>query len=170
MDGRSFRSERRMCSAVRSSSLSLAIASWEDWVLCSTACYSSMYLRMYYYSKLRRGAERFDSAGRGLLDGSIWSHYNTDSPVSRQELVAFIDVDVYVPCTITAAAAALSYRVRFSVLAAAAAALPPPRRRRRQHVSRFSASLQQCYGTVCLLLLDKAIVIPHSCSWNRLSS
>ena len=41
MDGRSFRSERRMCSAVRSSSLSLAIASWEDWVLCSTACYSS---------------------------------------------------------------------------------------------------------------------------------
>ena len=167
MDGRSFRSERRMCSAVRSSSLSLAIASWE---LSTMYCLlqQQQYLRMYYY-KLRRGAERFDSAGRGLLDGSIWSHYNTDSPVSRQELVAFIDVDVYVPCTITAAAAALSYRVRFSVLAAAAA-LSPPLPRRHQHVSRFSASLQQCYGTVCLLLLDKAIVIPHSCSWNRLSS
>ena len=104
MDGRSFRSERRMCSAVRSSSLSLAIASWEDWVLC-TACYSSSSTCVCTTSKLRRGAERFDSAGRGLLDGSIWSHYNTDSPVSRQELVAFIDVDVYVPCTITAAAA-----------------------------------------------------------------
>ena len=128
MDGRSFRSERRMCSAVRSSSLSLAIASWEDWVLC-TACYSSSTCVCTTTSKLRRGAERFDSAGRGLLDGSIWSHYNTDSPVSRQELVAFIDVDVYVPCTITAAAAAaLSYRVRFSVLAAAAATPPPPAR------------------------------------------
>ena len=40
MDGRSFRSERRMCSAVRSSSLSLAIASWElSTMYC--LCYSS---------------------------------------------------------------------------------------------------------------------------------
>ena len=38
MDGRSFRSERRMCSAVRSSSLSLAIASWEYVLLATAVC------------------------------------------------------------------------------------------------------------------------------------
>ena len=83
MDGRSFRSERRMCSAVRSSSLSLAIASWEDWVLCSTACYSSSSTCVCTTSKLRRGAERFDSAGRGLLDGSIWSYSSTSNTAQQ---------------------------------------------------------------------------------------
>lgn len=40
--------------------------------------------------------------------------------------------------------------------------------------ARSAMQLQSCYGgyrveLCCLLLLDKAIVIPHSCSWNRLS-